>query len=183
MRTAIKPVPAALLALLMPFAAAQAAEPGFYVGGKVGAASYDDEFLDEDDTSFGLYLGWRFNEWFAIEGDYTSFGDIEGSLTPPELGRGSVEPESLGVAAVGYIPFSEQFSAFGKAGFHSWDLNPEFGEDVEDVIGEDDSTDPYYGLGVQFDFQNNLALRAQYTRFEFGDGDSDEVSVGLQYTF
>lgn len=172
----------AVLSLFLPVAA-QAADRGFYLGGKIGAASHEDEFLDEDDTSWGLYGGYQFNPYFALEGEYTDFGNPEGSLTPPSLGTGSVEPESIGIAAVGFLPIGEQFKLLGKAGFHSFDLNPNRGRDLEDVIGDDSSTDPYYGVGGQYDFNSNWSLRAEYTRFEFGDADNDEISLGLQYTF
>ncbi|MBS7457447.1 porin family protein [Coralloluteibacterium stylophorae] len=173
-------VPALALALALPVAA-QAAERGFYAGGKVGAASYDDDFLDEDDTSFGVYGGFQFNPYFALEGSYTNFGDIEGSLTPPDLGTGSVEPRSFGVAAIGMLPIGNQFSLLASAGLQSWEANPD--DDLEDVVGDRDSTDPFYGVGAQFDFTSNVSLRAQYQRYEFGDADNDEVSLGLHYTF
>lgn len=182
MRITKKLLPVALLSMLLPVAA-QAADQGWYVGGKIGAASYEDNRLDEDDTSFGVYGGYQFNPYFAVEGQYTNFGDIEGSLTPPDLGTGSVEPESIGVAAVGFLPIGEQFKLLGKAGFHSYDLNPDGGQDLRDAIGDDSSTDPYYGVGAQFDFTSNFSLRTEYTRFEFGDADNDEISLGLQYTF
>lgn len=177
-----KLLPIALLALCAPLLA-NAAERGFYVGGSVGAASYEDNRLDEDDTSFGVYGGFQFNPYFAVEGKYTNFGDLEGNLTPPSLGTSSVEPTSFGVAAVGMLPIGNQFSMLGKAGLHSYDLDPKSGQGLGGQIGDDSSTDPFYGIGAQYDFSNSFSLRAEYTRFEFGAGDSDEIALGLHYTF
>ncbi|MFC4727432.1 porin family protein [Coralloluteibacterium thermophilus] len=173
-------IPAIAIALALPVAA-NAADRGFYLGGKVGAASYEDRWIDENDTSFGVYGGFRFNPYFAVEGMYTDFGNIRGSLTPPELGRGSVEPRSFGVSAVGFLPIGNQFSLFANAGLHSWEADPD--ERLREVIGKRSSTDPFYGVGAQFDFNSNWSMRAHYQRFEFGDADNDEISLGLHYTF
>lgn len=173
-------IPAIALGLALP-ATAGAVDRGFYLGGKIGAASYEDRWIDESDTSFGVYGGYRFNPYFSLEGVYTDFGNVRGSLTPPELGVGSVEPRSFGVAAVGYLPVGPQLSLIGSAGLHSWEADRD--ADLHEAIGDRSSTDPFYGVGAQFDFTSNVSLRAQYQRFEFGDGDNDEISLGLHYTF
>src|SRR5690606_16490121 len=61
----------ALCAGLLAAAPAWSAEPGFYVGGKLGAASVDGDFIDDDDTSWGAYAGYQFNDWLALEAVYT----------------------------------------------------------------------------------------------------------------
>jgi OOP family OmpA-OmpF porin len=92
---------AALLAAaaLTGAADARAADPGFYVGGLVGASSFDvdqgeldtlllDAFagagvdvtaasssLDDNDTGFGAVVGYRFLPWLAAEARYVDLGE------------------------------------------------------------------------------------------------------------
>jgi OmpA-OmpF porin, OOP family len=175
---------AALIAALVPFAAQSAPEQGFYLGGQVGNASIDEDFLDDDDTSFGAYGGYKFNPYFSLEAAYTNFGSLDGRVTS---GTDTVifgtDPQSLALKAVGSFPIGEQFSLFGNIGLHSWDLDQGSGENLEDVIGEDSATDPTYGIGGQFDFASNWSIRGQLQRYEFDDADLDEVSLGVHYTF
>ena len=172
----------ALLAGL--FAApAWSAEPGFYVGGKLGAASVDGDFIDDDDTSWGAYAGYQFNEWLALEGVYTDFGDVEVDLTDLEVDASNLEPDSIGLRAMGAFPVSERFDILAGVGWHSFDLNPADNDELLEQIGDDSSTDLFYGVGAQFNFANNVSVRAMYDRFEFDGPDADEISLGVQYTF
>lgn len=178
-----KILPAALLVALLPFGA-HAAENGFYIGGQVGNASIDEDFLDDDDTSFGGYAGWQFNPYFALEGSYTNFGSLDGRITNgTDVVLFDTDPQSFALKAVGMLPIGEQFSLYANAGFHSWDLDQGSGDGIDDVVGDDSSTDPTYGIGGKFDFTNNWAVRAQLQRYEFDDADLDELSLGVQYTF
>ena len=175
-------LPALLAASLLPLSA-MAAEPGFYVGGKIGAASVDGDFIDDDDTSFGAYAGYQFNPYFALEGVYTNFGDVEVDLDDLDIDNEGLEPDSIGLRAMGSFPVGERFDVLAGIGYHAFDLNPDYGDELHDAIGDDSSTDLFYGVGAQFNFGNNLAVRAMYDRFEFEGSDADEISLGLHYTF
>ncbi|MDY6944121.1 MAG: outer membrane beta-barrel protein [Pseudomonadota bacterium] len=94
---------AAVVALIGPLPAAQAAQPGFYVGGFYGKAEKQiaiGEFdtyattqvfpssnvqlsvdsmtstLDDSDSAFGFLAGYRFNTHLAVEGGYVSLGNV-----------------------------------------------------------------------------------------------------------
>lgn len=83
---------------LMGAADARAADSGFYVGGLVGATSFDvdeadfagiedvfggtglavtitDSSLDDSDTAFGAVVGYRFLPWLAAEARYVDLGE------------------------------------------------------------------------------------------------------------
>ena len=175
-------LPALLAAAFLP-AAAFAAEPGFYAGGKLGAASVDGDFIDDDDTSYGAYAGWQFNPYFAVEGVYTNFGDVEIDLDDLDIDNPGLEPTSIGVRALGTFPVGERFDILAGIGWHSFDLNPNGGDDLVDAIGDDSNTDMFYGVGAQFNFGNNFAVRVMYDRFEFEGSDADEISLGAHFTF
>lgn len=174
---------AAVTALILP-ASAFATQPGFYIGGKVGAASTDDQWIDDSDTSFGVYGGYRFSPYFALEGEYTDFGDLEVDLSELEINNARTEPRTWGVRAVGFVPITQNLELLGSVGLHSFDLDPSDDDGFRDVVGSKSSTDLTYGIGAQYNFASNFTLRTQFQRYEFKDaGSSDEISLGLHYRF
>lgn len=174
---------AAATALLLP-AASFAAEPGFYFGGKIGASSSGQNAFDDADTSYGLYGGYRFNQFFALEGEFTDFGNIEVDLSDLDFNNTRTQPRSWGMRAVGFMPINPNFDLMANIGHHSFDLNPRDDQGFRQVIGRSSSSDWTYGLGAQFNFANSLSLRTNYQRYEFREaGRSDEISLGLHYRF
>lgn len=174
---------AAVTALILP-ASAFASDPGFYLGGKIGAASTDDRWIDDSDTSFGVYGGYRFNPYFALEGEYTDFGNLEVDLSDLEINNARAEPRTWGVRAVGFVPITPNLELLGSIGLHSFDLDPSDEEGFREIVGTKSSTDLTYGIGAQYNFAGRMSLRTQYTRYEFKDaGSSDEISLGLHFRF
>ena len=68
-----------------------------------------------------------------------------------------------------------------KAGFQRWDLD----RSIPSIVGntDDNGTDPTYGLGVQYRFTDNVALRGEYSRFEVEDTDLDLAQIQVRYDF
>ncbi len=164
------------LALMGTTAQVNAQGETFYAGAGVGQSYIDDGTYDDEDTSFSVFGGYQFNSFFAIEGGYTDFGKIESdSIGAP------FEADTVYVAAVGIVPVSKKVSLYGKAGYHSWNLD----SSILALTGttDDSDTDFLYGVGAQYRFTDKLALRGEYTRFEFNDADVDLTQVQLRYDF
>src|SRR5699024_1593218 len=120
------------------------AEPtGFYAGVGVGQSMIDEGPVDEDDTAYQVFGGYQANPYFGVELGYTDFGEIEDSIDGI---RGQAEADTFSLTAVGTLPFTANFSGYGKLGFHNWDAEA----DIAGLRVDDDGTDPTYGLGVQY---------------------------------
>ena len=67
----------------------EAKDSGFYVGGNYGylRVEGEDDFDDDKDVWQGL-VGYKFNEWIAIEGGYIDFGDYGNDLAGAERATG-----------------------------------------------------------------------------------------------
>lgn len=155
---------------------ASAAEPvGFYAGAGVGQSMVDEYFADDEDTGYQVFGGYQFNPYFGLEAAYTDFGDIDAAG-----GIGRLEADTFSLAAVGTLPFTDRFSGYAKAGFHSWDAELR-GTGLGRV--DDDGTDPTYGLGLQYRFTDNVALRGEYSRFEMDDVDVDLAQLQVRFDF
>ena len=155
---------------------AQADErPGFYAGAGAGQAMIDDGALDDEDTAFSAFGGYQVTPYFGLEAGFADFGEIEplGSAGP------KLEGDSGYLVAVGTVPFTDSFSAYAKAGVNVWDVEAS----IPGLVADDSGTDPTYGLGLQYRFTDNVALRGEYSRFEIDDSEVDLAQLQVRFDF
>lgn len=169
----------ALLAIVLGAAAlgAQAQDkPGFYAGVGAGQSFVDENAYDDEDTAFSAFAGYQFNRYFGVEAGYADFGKLE-----PDNAGHALEANSAYLTAVGTVPFTDKFSGYAKAGFQRWDLD----QAIPGLTGtrDDSGSDPTYGLGLQYRFNDKVALRGEYSRFEVEDLDVDLAQVQVRFDF
>jgi hypothetical protein len=164
------------------FAQDQDVVKGFYAGGAITQARFDDENfslddVDDEDNSWKVIAGYRFHENFAAEASYIDFGELSAQQL---VGTGSFTAEAKGLSlfAVGLIPvpYVDLFAKIGAAKIDSKTrgLVTNF---------DDDTTEFAYGAGAQWRWRN-LAVRAEYEKFDTDIiGDLDLISLGATYTF
>lgn len=157
---------------------------GPYIGASYGMyKSRGDSFEDENDY-YEFHAGYRFG-FFGLEANYADFGEFGGDLA-------SADVDGWGVAAVGFLPLSDTFTLYAKAGqFFST-------VDVELAGFEDDFDDEqiFYGLGASFAVADPIHLTLEYNRFKVevddsdwpvevdsSDTDIDTVKLGIRFTF
>lgn len=165
------------------FSQAHAAENKFYLGASVGENTIEednvfagDDFEDED-TGFKAFGGYQFHPNFAVEGNYTVFGDTEDRVAGVKT---EVEFDTFGLSLVGIAPIAERFDLFAKLGIAFWDAEVKaFG-----LSDDDDGTDLSYGLGARFNFNEQVSVRAEYEGIDVDDLDrTDFLSIGIEFNF
>jgi len=152
---------AAATALALP-AAAQVGLSSVYAGGSLGQSSFTDACsgiasCDDKDSTWGLFAGYQINRTFAAELGYHDLG----AASAPGATFDATAWELVGVAA---WPLGAQFSVYGKLGAF-------YGE-AKSGGDKENTTDLTYGLGVQYDLNRNLGLRAEWQRYPNLGGDS-----------
>jgi OOP family OmpA-OmpF porin len=154
--------------------------------------------IDESDTSWKLFAGYKFNENFAVEGSYADLGEATfGSIvTAPTTGSVSASwgAKAWSIAAVGILPVTDQLEVFGKIGGHfsNVDLSAtgSGGGSTVTVSRDDDGYGLLLGVGASYSLTKNIAVRAEWERYKdvgdentTGKSDVDMMSVGIQYKF
>ena len=201
---------AVLAAIASPFAIAD--DTGWYGGVDVGrsSAKIDDARItsnllgsgfatssitdDNTDTGYKLFGGYKFNRNFALEGGYFDLGRFGFSATTVPAGtlNGSIKLRGLNLDAVGILPITEKFSAFGRVGLNHAEARDSFsGTGAVTVTNPSPSkrdTNVKFGAGLQYDFTRSLGMRLEVERYRINDavgnkGDVDLVSVGLVFRF
>lgn len=128
--------------LMLGAPAAASAQSGLYLGAGVGTADFEDNIeiedvegidLNDDDTTYRYFIGYRANPNLAIEGGYRDFG--EASSGPFTVETDGWEGYVLGIAPIGPIEL------FAKGGFIAWETDGNRG------LGSQDDVDLAYGVG------------------------------------
>lgn len=187
---------AALLLLQAPLASAQAdastvANTGVYLGGSAIYTRIDNAFVsqdfpndddefDDDRVSWKAFAGLQLAPGLAVEAQYLDFGSSEGSIA-------EAEAEGWTAALVAGIPLGG-ITPFAKAGALFWDTEARAQGPLNSTLHYgDDGTDFFWGLGLDFHFTPQLALRVEYERYSLeGDDvetDIDAATAGLRFSF
>jgi OOP family OmpA-OmpF porin len=174
---------AVIVAALTP--AAAVADSGIYLAANVGQAELSENFdgfeVDSDSTAFRVALGWRFNDYLAIDAGYSNFGrfeqsfDIDGTIT--EI---SLKADGFTVGGVGTLPVGDRWSFFARAGVFFWDGDADI-NNVSAATPED--TNLYFGAGARFALTDRLSATADGSRYELEGTSSTVLSVGLEFRF
>jgi OOP family OmpA-OmpF porin len=160
-------------AMLLSFGAAaqkqqSPAQTGWYAGGSIGNA----DLGPDDDIALKVFGGYQIDPIFSVEFGYTDLGDASVRGT-------TVEANALELVGLARLPLSDKrFSLYGLLGIAKVEVEASaFGVRVSD-----DSTELTLGLGMQYDFSPQIALRGQWQRYDT-DQEIDVLSVGFIYRF
>lgn len=157
--------------------------PHVYIGGSTGLYKWQEGDFDEDRNLWETYVGLAFNDYIAVEANYTQLGEIENDFVSAEI-------DGWSPVVVGTLPLTRYVDVFGKLGRYYWEA------DVETLGFSDtlDGDENFYTLGTRFKITDPLQFSLEYTRYDvdleapavFGDLDEakvDAVKAGLNISF
>lgn len=170
--------------LLMGMASSAMAETGAYVAADVGPASYG--YGSSSPIAVRVGGGYNFMKLLddqltvGAEGNLENFGSVSYLFT-------TVKTTGLMVAGVATykIPGVDRLSAFGKVGM----MHASTDYTAPGISVTYTSNNPFIGIGARYDFNDQLAVRAQYE--DFGNAVSvgvsssslSQISAGVIYSF
>ncbi len=160
-------------------------DTGPYIGANYGMFKSRGGDFEDDNDYYELLVGYRFIPFLGVELNYADFGEYGGDIA-------SADVDGWGVAAVGFLPLSDNFNIYAKAGqFFST-------VDVELAGFQDDFDDEqiFYGIGMNFVVADPLNISVEYNRYKVevddsdwpvqlsdSDTDIDTIKVGAKFTF
>ena len=213
---ALSAIGCALLASQVAFAADEPfvnpdwANHAWYVGGGIGAsrATIDEARIRAALTSNGstvtafskdekyaiaykVYGGKQLSRYFAVEAGYFDLGDFTYNATTSDGSlAGKARIHGFNLDLVGQLPITERFSVLGRVGAQYAKTKTTFsGNRLNAITGPNNSeskTGPKLGLGLEYKFNEALALRGEVERYRIHDavgnrGDIDMATIGLVY--
>lgn len=181
---------------------------GWYAGGGLGWARVKDTIdlssttsVERDGNNLGgkLFVGYRINEYFGVEGAYSNYGKEKYRFV--ESGdpiSGKFNAEAMTIAATGRLPIGNGFAALGKIGVSR--VHAKYTAAWTDsgvpksASGSHNTVVPTLGFGAEYALSKSITVRAEYeingkaNIVEPSDDSSaklktDMLSVGLSYHF
>lgn len=186
-----------LAAALLLAPATGRADGGWTLAAKAGVASSDLGLadgdglaLDDEATSWGLGVGFRFNRFLAVEGWYRQLGEHDGRGTPgategepPEvLAPARADVESLEARAVGRLPIGPIFAVYGFVGVARVERDgvATGGPDPGAPISTPSDEESLVGGGFEIGLPGPLRAFVEYESIDAG---FDSVEAGLALRF
>ncbi|MDR3477687.1 MAG: outer membrane beta-barrel protein [Gammaproteobacteria bacterium] len=180
----------ASLAGLFIASTASATIAGAYVGGQLGWGQtnifkgVNTQGYKTNDTGIAgrLFGGYQINQNFAAELGYMKF-----SNATVKHESGDIQTYAVDIAAKAMMPLSNSFGVYGKLGAAY--LNESFGisNGNSRVSFSEGKVYPELGVGVSYDFTQQLSTDLSYTRIQkTSNGNlnsTDFVGLGLSYHF
>lgn len=166
-------------------------DEGFYVGGGVGQFNLEIdgidgideaiERLDDDDTAWQAFIGWRINPYIALQAAYVDYGRPEDDFsTAGSSGNYRAELSGFAPSIIGTLPLGPlEISA--KIGYYFYDL--EITADIDDPLApdfdsDDSGEDVFYGIGIGMTFFDRLHAKLEYEEIDI-DGTDDANAFWL----
>ncbi|HKE95991.1 MAG TPA: porin family protein [Povalibacter sp.] len=195
---------ATLLALSGAWTAAHAQEneKGFYAGAGVGQfnVKIDDiddtddaiQRLDDDDNSWKIFAGYRFNPYLSLEAAYIDFGAPSGRFSGNQFqGSGSsgdyrLEMSGFAPYVVGTLPLGP-VELFAKVGYYYYDVDVR--ADLDDLGGNvfrssHSEEDFLYGAGIGVTMFEHLNARLEYEKIDSSAvDDADALWLSAAWRF
>jgi len=191
------------------------AHADWYAGGGTGQSKFNDTStscsdlgldlgcsfsVDDTDTGWRLFGGYRFNPNGAVELGYVDLGkaklnDVRGTVTGiPVTASGDFKATGVDVSLLGLLPFTKEFGGMARIGLMYWDAKSSASASALGFsAGASDSatgTDLTYGLGLTYDFTNTVGGRLEWQRYQdvgddntTGKTDIDLLSLSVLFRF
>lgn len=139
-----------------------------YFSFNIGSA--DDDLLEESDTGVKFGFGFETDQTFAFEMAFVDLGQYYYDLY-----------SQYGITANVKLltPPMSNFQFFVRGGIYFWTFEVDLGY----ATGEDTGSDPFYGVGLQYNATEKLSFIIDAESYEVSGGDVSLVTAGFSYYF
>lgn len=160
------------------------ADGHWFLGGAIGTANIDESIdgfqFDSDSTSYRVFGGYQFNNYFGLEAGYLDLGSfdeqvlVNGAIVPV-----SADADGFTFAAMGRAPVGEKLALHATVGSFFWD-----GANM--IAGVDDNVSDaniFFGVGLSVSLTKNMSIRGDAVRYELEEANSNVYTIGFQIDF
>ncbi|WP_170252915.1 outer membrane beta-barrel protein [Colwellia echini] len=135
-------------------------------------------------TSYGVRLGYQFNEYVTAEIGYHQYGTWDDTFVNEnnETIKDQAETSATSVGIKGVLPLSKDFSLFARLGSATWDIktsSSDVSAPAQVKNQKQDGTDIYYGIGGEYNINKRFSVGLEYTVLNidwdnsYGNGNDD----------
>jgi OOP family OmpA-OmpF porin len=166
-------------------------QQGMYMGGGVGVWAIDEDGLDESAMAARINGGYRFNEFFSVEGSYVYFAEVEDSFSQ-DIG-GTLATADLQIDGSGWevslrpsYPFTESLEGYARLGWGYYDMEADVSASALGLTidaSASDTDDAFvWAVGGAWSLNDNLNLFGEYSQPDM-EADVYVMTFGATYNF
>ncbi|QJD99318.1 outer membrane beta-barrel protein [Massilia forsythiae] len=170
-----KKIVAAAALTLVASSSFAAAPIAFYGGLDAGSTKIDD--FGSSKGSFGGFVGYGFNQFFAVEAGYRHLGTYDFDVVANNrLYSGDVKAKQTHLSLIGSYPLNEALDVYGRLGYNKLRAKAT----VMGVSGGADDSTGLYGIGLNYTFAPNFSGRIEAQK---PSSDSRNISASVVWQF
>jgi OmpA-OmpF porin, OOP family len=154
--------------------------------------------LDETDSGFKVFYGFKIKPQIAIEFHYANLGEatlsgnngdnfsLENTTYVFTANNATIKSEADSFGVSGVYSFVEKgtFVPFVKLGLHRWSVDyTETASNLSAATVSDDGFDISLGLGADINLSDSFAIRVEYESFDLDGTDVTFGSIGANFKF
>ncbi|MDA7748542.1 outer membrane beta-barrel protein [Gammaproteobacteria bacterium] len=149
--------------------------------------------LDEDDSGYGIVLGYDLGNHLMIEAGYKDFGEASlsgvsgntfnyggASYTFDATANAVFEADSLSIGLKKSFSIADNISAFGRIGIHRWEANVSAATATASADSSSKNEDMYYGYGIAYEM-GNISLNLSRDKYDLEYDEVDSTAFSLSY--
>ncbi|MGA9851791.1 MAG: outer membrane beta-barrel protein [Gammaproteobacteria bacterium] len=145
--------------------------------------------VNDNPAGLGLGVGYRFNDYFALEGNYMDLGTATATInvtSPPIFTiKEDIRAKGETLDFLGFIPVSQSVQLFGKLGVFDYSLDETLNSNIPVPLTNNSANGTTYdfGIGVDIRFTGHVGLRAGLTQYyRVGNQNTTgQENIGLAY--
>jgi OOP family OmpA-OmpF porin len=137
--------------------------PSVYAGVDVGSTKIDG--ISDRQSSFGGFVGYQFNQSFAVEAGYRRLADFD-----------NITINQTHASVIGILPLQSNFNIYGRLGYNNLDVKNSF----PNTSLTDTTSGVLYGVGFGYNFTPNITARLEAQK---PSSDTSNISGTLSLKF
>jgi hypothetical protein len=142
-----------------------------YAGADFGSTKIQD--VSDRSSSYGVFIGYKFHENFAIEGSFRRLADFDFTVGTAS-GNETVDQTALSV--IGSLPLASGFNLYARLGYNRLKAKAS----ISGFNADDSTSGGLYGVGVGYTFSPTVSARLEVQK---PSSDSTNVHAGVAFNF
>ena len=121
--------------------------------------------VEGEQLSVGFRLGYKINDYFAVEGGIHDYGEANDryQVVPGSFANDKIKTTSRNIGFKGTLPITDSVRLNARVGVFYWDYKFRSTVTGASVTGRDDGEDIYFGLGSLFNVTEGFVVGFEYT--------------------
>ena len=150
-----------------------ASDKSFFIGAATTLSGYD----DNDNQTYKINAGYKFNKYFSGELSHLDLGEKDGYD-----GTGDLAASAYSLGMIAQYPIN-QWSIYGKLGILNWSQDGVIITPSDKTNISESGVDISYGVGVNYRLYQHLSIKTEVESVKVNDDSDILLALGFDIHF